>query len=65
MLGQCDDGEISLLSSRYWEVELLDDESNIETARRFTNRFRPEWRPVIEENRRRRQRCAELGIPAV
>lgn len=64
MLGRCDDGEPDLLSSRHWEVKLLDDESNVEIARRFTDRFRPKWRHIVEENRGRRQRQAELGISA-
>lgn len=64
MLGRCDDGEPDLLHSRHWEVKLLDDESNIEIARRFTDRFRPEWRHIIEENHRMRQRRAELGMSA-
>lgn len=62
MLGRCDDGEPDLLDSRHWEVDLLDDESNIEIARRFTDRFRPEWRSIVEENHIRRQRRAELGM---
>lgn len=62
MLGRCDDGESDLLSFRRWEVKLLDDESNIEIARRFTDRFRPEWRSIVEENHIRRQRRAELGM---
>lgn len=64
MLGRCDDGEPYLLETRHWEVKLLDDESNIEITRRFADRFRPEWRHVVEENYRR-QRWAELGIPAM
>jgi len=64
MLGRCDDGESELWYSRHWEIELLDDESNLEIARRFTDRFRPEWRDILEEKHRRRQRRAELGMSA-
>jgi hypothetical protein len=64
MLGRCDDDKPELLRSRHWEVKLLDDEKNIEVARRFTDRFRPEWRHILEDNHRRAQRRAELGISA-
>jgi hypothetical protein len=62
MLGRCDDGESELLYSSHWEVQLLDDESNLEIARQFTDRFRPEWRDIVEENHRKRQRRIELGM---
>lgn len=62
MLGRCDDGEPDLRFSRHWEIKLLEDEKNFEIARRFTDRFRPEWRYIVEENHKRAQRRAELGM---
>jgi hypothetical protein len=62
MLGRCGDGESGILCYTPWILELLDDKINLDTARRFTDRLRPEWRDIVEENHRKRQRRAELGM---
>lgn len=62
MQGRCNDGEPSLLGTSHWEVKLLEDKENVEIARRFTDRFRPEWRHIVEENHQRALRRAELGM---
>jgi hypothetical protein len=48
--------------SDHWEAQLLKDEHNVDIARRFTDRFRPHWRGIVEENHLRAQRRAELEI---
>jgi hypothetical protein len=45
-----------------WEAQLLKDERNVDIARRFTDRFRPQWRGIVEENHLKAQRRAELEI---
>ena len=57
MQGRCDDWEPSLLGTSHWEARLIEDGSNMESARKFTERFRPEWRGIIDEN----ERGAKLG----
>jgi hypothetical protein len=48
--------------SDHWEAQLLKDERNVDIARRFTDRFRPQWRGIVEENHLKAQRRAELEI---
>lgn len=62
MLGRCDDWEPNLLGTDYWEVELLEGEDNVEIARRFVDRFRPELRDILDDNHERARRRAELGM---
>jgi hypothetical protein len=62
MQGRCGDWEPVLLGTDFWEAKLLEDTDNIEIARRFTDRFHPEWRSVLEENHRKAQRRLELGL---
>jgi hypothetical protein len=69
MQGRCDDydgtdwsGSEDLMDSDHWEARLLKDERNVDIARRFTDRFRPEWRAIVEENHSRAERRAQLDI---
>jgi hypothetical protein len=51
-----------LLGTDHWEVRLIEDGSNIEAAKRFTERFRPEWRGIVDENEKRAKLGTRLGI---
>jgi hypothetical protein len=62
MQGSCDDWEPSLLGTDTWEVRLIEDGSNIEAAKRFTERFRPEWRGIVDENEKRAKLGTRLRI---
>jgi hypothetical protein len=63
--GRCDDWEPELLGTNHWEARLIEDESNIETAKRFTERFRPEWRGIVDENEKRAKLGTRLEIGPV
>jgi hypothetical protein len=63
MQGRCDGGnDLDWRGSDHWETQLLKDERNVDIARRFTDRFRPEWRHIVEETHLRAQRRAQLEI---
>jgi hypothetical protein len=62
MQGRCDDWEPSLLGTNHCEVRLIEDESNIEAAKSFIERFRPEWRGIVDENEKRAKLGTRLEI---
>ena len=62
MQGRCGDGQADLLGTDHWEIALLGDDSNMEIAKPFMARFRPEWVSIVEDNARKAQRRVELGI---
>lgn len=62
MRGLCGEENSSLVHGDHWEAQLLRDENNIEIARRFTKRFRPEWIEILAQNHARARQRAEIGI---
>lgn len=60
MQGRCDDWTPYLLYSDRWEAELMKDQSKVEIARRFADRFHPEWRPIVDANHAKARRRVEL-----
>jgi len=65
MQGRCDDWEPVLLGTDFWEAKLLKDTDNVGAAKRFTDRFHPEWRDILENNHREAQRRVELGLSTI
>ena len=61
MQGRCDDWEPSLLDPHRWQAGLLEDEGNVNIARRFADRFYPEWRSVVDENYMKVRRGMMIG----
>jgi hypothetical protein len=63
MQGRCGgDDDPDWSDTDHWEAQLLKDERNVDTARRFTDRFRPQWRDIVEAHHSRAQRRAQLDI---
>jgi hypothetical protein len=65
MQGRCDDWKPSSLGPSHWEARLIEDESNMKSARGFIERFRPEWRGIIDENEKRAKLGAKLEFGPV
>jgi hypothetical protein len=65
MQGRCDDWKPSLLGTSHWEARLIEDGSNIKTARKFSERFHPEWRGIVDENEKRTKLGTKLEIGPV
>lgn len=61
MLGLCGGAKPNLVDTDHWEAQLLTDEGNLEIARRFIARFRPEWKEILERNHMEAQWRTELG----
>jgi hypothetical protein len=62
MRGRCDEPDFYSIVSDHWQATLLDDEDNIELAKRFTGRFNPGWLGILKERHKRAQRWSEIGI---
>jgi hypothetical protein len=62
MQGRCDDWIPYLLYRDRWEAALVIDQNNVEIARRFADRFHPEWRSIVDANHARAERMAELRM---
>jgi hypothetical protein len=61
MQGRCDDWEPSFLDTNRWQAKLIEDQSKVKTARRFADRFHPEWRNIVDENYMKVRRGIMLG----
>lgn len=61
MQGRCDDWEPIFLDTNRWQVKLIEEQSNVKIARRFADRFHPEWRNIVDENYMKARRGIMLG----
>jgi hypothetical protein len=62
MQGRCDDWVPDLLYKNRWEVELLKDQSKVDIARKFADRFRPLWRSIVDATNMRAQRRSDTRM---
>lgn len=65
MQGRCDEWEPNLLSTNHWEAQLIEEEQKMETARKFVERFHPEWRHIVDRTHMRAKLGTKLEIGPV